>query len=212
MVPLTKRFKSISRWALLLYALLASQNGFASVSVTTTTDSVNADWFLLFPITISQCDPNGICTGIDGYWTAEAWPLLQVDQSVNLTVFNLSGSGAHFGFSLGNTLSGLYRVSLISNTPSGTETVDYEFKAAVYDRTDILGISQAGILQFDANNDHEYFVFLSGLMQGDHSYELQVSSIPLPAGFGLFLSGLAVCWFFVIGPRVAVDTISDRVI
>ena len=178
---------------------MGSQNGFASVYATT--DSVNANRFLLFPITSSQCDQNGICVGVDGYWTTELWPSLQVAQPVNLTVSDLSGASYSFAFSLGNTLSGLYRVSLISDTPSGTATVNDALKTAIYDRTDILGISQSGILQFDANIGQEYFVFLGGLMQGDQSYELQVTSIPLPAGFGLFLSGLVVCWGVVINQR-----------
>jgi hypothetical protein len=194
MLSLIKQFKSINHRALLLFTLVASQNNFASVSVITTTDSVNASRFLLFPLTISQCDPSGICTAIDGYWTSEAWPSLQVGQKVNLKVSDLNDAGAHFGFSLGNQLSGLYSVSLISLLQSGTAIVDDELKTAIYDRTDFLGISQAGILQFDASANREYFVFLSGVMQNDKVYEMKVSSIPLPAGFGLFLFGLIACW------------------
>ncbi len=203
-------FKPISLWALMLLALMSSQNSFASVPITT--DSVNTNWFLLFPLPISQCNPDGICTGIDGYWTTEVWPSFQIGQTVNLTVSSLSGVATSFGFSLGNTLSGLYRVSLTSETLSGTTTANDVLKTAVYDKVDFLGISQAGILLFDAKPGVEYFVFLGGLMQEDQSYELQISSIPLPTGFGLFLSGLVFCWVFAIGPRRAVNTISDRVI
>jgi hypothetical protein len=191
MAKLIKCFKSASYLTLVLLSLMGSTNAVASVY--NTTDNRQAYWFALFPLTISQC-VNDICTGMEGYWTKEIWSSLQIDQLVNLTSNNLSSTSTYFGFSLGNTLSGSYRVLLTSDISTGTATLSDELRVAVYDRTDILGISQAGILDFNANLEQDYFVFLSGLLRDNQSYQLQVSSIPLPTGFWLFLSGLVACW------------------
>jgi hypothetical protein len=148
----------------------------------------------LLPITLSVCLEDGTCSNYEGSWTEWQLPNLQIGQQVSLSGFSTDishsvVSSSNFAFSLGNSLTGKFSVSL---TPffQGSGPEHDELTANIVDRTSYLATTHAGKATFEANSGGDYYLMLGGLIRNNQPYQLQVSQVPLPAAFWLFGTGL----------------------
>ena len=176
------------RVMVILLACFAAQNAFASVFISSDpppqTPS-NMRIFLPFG-GFSFCLIDGSCQTTDASWVESQLPSLQVGQDISV-----STTSSSFGFYLGNSLTGTMEVSLtpVFQTQGITHFVD-ELTANIANRTAVFSTTHDGHLTFDAVSGSDYYLLLSGLVRGQTNYQLQLSQVPLPAGFYLFSSGL----------------------
>ncbi len=172
---------------ILLLTSLGSQNGYASWTFPSDAP-VPSSLLVLIPPAISYCPSNGVCVNYDGLWTEWQLPTLQVGQQASI-----STSSTSFAFFLGNSLNGKFGFSMTPVFQSTyPEIKGDELIAAIANRSSILSTTNAGLATFEVVSGNDYYLLFTGFVRGGQTYQLQISQVPLPAAFWMFLMGLTV--------------------
>lgn len=175
------------RVVVILLSCFATQNTFASIFISSNPPQPPSSVRIFLPPGgFGFCLIDGSCQTSDASWVQSQLPSLQVGQEISI-----STTSSSFGFYLGNSLTGPIDVSLtpVFQTQGNTNFVD-ELTANIANRTAVFSTTHDGHLTFDAVSGADYYLLLSGLIRRETNYQLQLSQVPLPAGFYLFGSGL----------------------
>ena len=183
------RVKQTIRAIFILLVGIGGQEAYASEIASVFIETiipVSSSIIVLLPNTNLPVCPLGETCSTDGVWTQWQLPTLQAGQPVSL-----STASTGFDFYLGNTLNGQFGVSLTPaiRIPAYPTAVD-ELTANIASRSSIFSTTNYGFTSFQASSGTDYYLFLTGQVDPNLTYQLQVNQIPLPAAFWLFGTGL----------------------